>query len=103
MTPKRFNKFLTPRDAAKTRSKAARQLRDITKNGVNRLRGARNNAWDKDDTNESQPRKRRKQHGDIPSSPPQPSPLKQVQVYEDVPASPTLSIEEESDDINDLY
>lgn len=106
VTPKRFTKFFTPRPSLNTRSgrrsKAGRQLRDITKNGANRRRQAATVKDDllqhvESDRMSERPSKRRRLSVDIASSPLQSSPLKHVQtasrfrVFEDEPASPTVS------------
>ncbi|KYG42999.1 hypothetical protein M433DRAFT_168266 [Acidomyces richmondensis BFW] len=106
ITPKRFTKFFTPRSTLSGRggrqSKAARTLRDITKNGAN---GRRHGTVGKDDWPEGltgdgeRSAKRRKTSLDTTSSPPQSSPLKYLQeldfpeiaIYEDEPLSPTVS------------
>jgi WD40 repeat protein len=106
VTPKRFTRFFTPRNTSDARggrqSKASRQLRDITKNGVNRRRSAL--LASKDDMLDHleqdaivRPAKRRKCSLDLQSSPPLSSPLKRVQVadaiqvYESDPVSPVSS------------
>ena len=117
VTPKRFRKFFTPRaslDARRGRkSKAGRQLRDITRNGANRRRTTipfQNTALlDKDaienDDAFARPWKRRKHSFDLESSPPQSSPLKHVQltedikIFEDVPMSPSATDEDDLTDI----
>lgn len=92
VTPKRFNKFFTPRPSLSTRagrqSKAGRQLRDITKNGANRRRYSGRPQCDPFEIDENVPAssraiKRRKVFVDLAGSPPQSSPLKYIQ-----PASP---------------
>ncbi|KAK4539953.1 hypothetical protein LTR36_009923 [Oleoguttula mirabilis] len=114
VTPKRFTKFFTPRASFSARggrqSKAGRQLRDITKNGANRKSHAlpvRDDllAHVEGDALSARPLKRRKISLDIASSPPQSSPLKHVQtaeqirVFEDIPASPSVS---DDDALSDL-
>ena len=116
ITPKRFTRFFTPRTSTLSRagrqSKAGRQLRDITKNGANRLRNARQlldpNLDDIDNNGlSSRPLKRRKHSIEVASSPPQSSPLKHVQtadqikVFEDVPTSPAVSDDDEAIDLLD--
>ena len=116
VTPQRFTKFFTPRSSLLSRgarrSRAGRQLRDITRNGTNR----RSNAWPRPDpdllaSNENasseRPSKRRKHSIDIGSSPPQSSPLKHVQavdeimIFEDAPTSPTVSDDESLSEVFD--
>lgn len=105
VTPKRFTKFFTPRNTASSRnnrpSKAGRQLRDITQNGVNRRRGGISLS---DDTLEgvenelasSRPFKRRKFSIEVASSPPlQSSPLKHAQTTQ---TTPLLIFEDEDED-----
>lgn len=111
VTPKRFKKFFTPRatvDARSKQSKASRRLRDITKNGTNQRRyndQAQKSGLEDEDDHGLRPTKRQKRSIDIASSPPQTSPLKQthnvedIEVYEDSPASPLLSDEEELSDL----
>ena len=116
ITPKRFTRFFTPRTTLSSRlgrqSKAGRQLRDITKNGANRIRHARQLLDPalvsvEDDDLYSRPLKRRKHSIDIASSPPQSSPLKhmqtadQIKIFEDVPTSPIVSDEDEAIDLFD--
>ncbi|WPG99442.1 Hypothetical protein R9X50_00225600 [Acrodontium crateriforme] len=106
VTPKRFTKFFTPRSSLTSRggrqSKASRQLRDITKNGANcrprTLLGDRLLSLDDEDDLSNRPLKRRRRSVDFPSSPPlQSSPLRRVQisnnirVFDDEPLSPTFS------------
>lgn len=106
ITPKRFTKFFTPRSTLSghggRQSKAARTLRDITKNGAN---GRRHTTFGKDDwprvlaEEGERSAKRRKTSFDTASSPPQSSPLKHVQgqdltdvaIYEDELLSPSVS------------
>lgn len=104
ITPKRFTKFFTPRNTksdarrAGQESKAGRQLRDITRNAVNRRRGlgpleddgSLLQSKDEDLLASSRPNKRRKYSIGLDSSPPQSSPLKHVsfipvEVFEDEP------------------
>lgn len=114
VTPKRFTKFFTPRASLSARggrqSKAGRQLRDITNNGANRRRHAlpvRDDLLAHVEAERlcARPSKRRKISLDIGSSPPQSSPLKHVQtaeqihVFEDEPASPSVSDEDTLPDL----
>ena len=112
ITPKRFTRFFTPRTTLSSRgrqSKAGRQLRDITKNGGNRTRIARQLLDPTLDSVEnkdlSRPFKRRKHSIEVASSPPQSSPLKHVQtadqikIFEDVPTSPAIWDEDETIDL----
>ncbi|EMC98193.1 hypothetical protein BAUCODRAFT_66216 [Baudoinia panamericana UAMH 10762] len=102
VTPKRFNRFFTPRNRAKTggrQSKAGRQLRDITANGINRRK---HTALVKDELSKHlqdersaiHSPKRRKLTAISASSPLQSSPLKHVEavspirILEDEPFSP---------------
>lgn len=116
VTPKRFNKFFTPRSSASTRggsrqSKSGRQLRDITKNGANRKRGPRPLEQPQLRKNEEQshtrPPKRRKISIDISSSPPRSSPLKHVQpteqpeIHDMEPSSPLGTDDEILSDLMD--
>lgn len=106
VTPKRFTKFFTPRNTASTRgsrpSKAGRQLRDITQNGVNRRRSGLSLGDDilQGDENEipsSRPFKRRKFSIDVASSPPlQSSPLKYAQSTQ---AGPILVFEDDDEEV----
>ncbi|KAK3059093.1 hypothetical protein LTR09_000659 [Extremus antarcticus] len=115
VTPKRFTKFFTPRNSLSSRgarqSKAGRQLRDITRNGTNRRRHPgplQRLEEEKDDESfgNDRPSKRRKHSIDVVSSPPQSSPLKRVQIandvriFEDVPTSSAVS--DDDDDLLDL-
>jgi len=109
VTPKRFNKFFAPRATLSGRggrqSKAGRQLRDITRNAVNRRKSAPLGialGEEVDELVSSRPAKRRKQSFDMPSSPPQSSPLKRVEpvrdeirIFEDDPMSQSAVDEEE--------
>ena len=112
VTPKRFNKFFTPRASLSTRggrqSKAGRQLRDITRNGANRRRSIQPLRLLGDgDENEQEPFerpiKRRKVSMDISSSPPRSSPTKCDRMLEtsqtDAPLSPIAS---EDDALSDM-
>ncbi|EME47964.1 hypothetical protein DOTSEDRAFT_123305 [Dothistroma septosporum NZE10] len=115
VTPKRFTKFFTPRSTMSTRggrqTKAGRQLQDITKNGSNRRRADCTHCDDftpkaEDDGTAGRLIKRRRITTDLPSSPPQSSPLKHVQPASDAPlfenaflGSPTIS---EADTLPDL-
>ena len=114
VTPKRFKKFFTPRASLSSRctrqSKAGRQLRDITRNGANRRRNARplqSPDWDLSENHELRLSKRRKQSIDNASSLPQSSPLKHVQIadqidiFQDAPSSPVFSDEESLTDLLD--
>lgn len=91
VTPKRFNKFFTPRSSTLSgrggrQSKAGRQLRDITQNGINRRKAGTPGVDFGDDADElftARPLKRRKQSLDMPSSPPQSSPLRKVEPTND--------------------
>jgi WD40 repeat protein len=118
VTPKRFTKFFTPRASLSSRggrqSKAGRQLRDITRNGLNRRRisGGKSllDPEDKHSTATSErPFKRRKRSIDIGSSPPQSSPLKRVQIadeiqiFEDLPSSPAFSEQDASIELPDDF
>lgn len=97
VTPKRFTKFFTPRNTASSRgnrpSKAGRQLRDITQNGVNRRRGGLSLGDDilegiENELLSSRPFKRRRFSVDVASSPPlQSSPLKHIQNTQTGPIS----------------
>lgn len=88
ITPKRFTKFFTPRNTKSgsckggRQSKAGRQLRDITRNAVNRRIATEREGLGKcelqDEELSSRPSKRRKQSFGLDSSPPQSSPLKHV-------------------------
>ncbi|KAK3680121.1 hypothetical protein LTR78_000498 [Recurvomyces mirabilis] len=114
VTPKRFTKFFAPRHTLKTRgarqSKAGRQLRDITKNGVNRRRQQMPVKDEmlqhlENDELATRPLKRRKRSIDLASSPPQSSPLKHVQIsseieiFQDEPVSTQVSDDEELSDL----
>lgn len=96
VTPKRFTKFFTPRCSLSGRhsrqSKAGRQLRDITRNSVNRkTTDTANHELQDDGLISSRPTKRRKHTLDATSSPLHSSPIKQVhwspskqiQIFED--------------------
>lgn len=91
VTPKRFNKFFTPRSSTlsgrgESQGKSGRQLRDITRNGINRRKTATpvlGLGEDGDEFCSSRPSKRRKQSFDMPSSPPQSSPLRKVEPLND--------------------
>ncbi|KAK4631121.1 Cell division cycle protein cdt2 [Fulvia fulva] len=116
VTPKRFTKFFTPRSSMSTRagrqSKAGRQLQDITRNGSNCRRTGLNHQDDftpkvEDDGTAERLFKRRKISTDLPSSPPQSSPLEHVQAtrelpvfHDQVPGSPTIS---EADTLPELF
>ncbi|KAK4963713.1 hypothetical protein LTR10_001344 [Elasticomyces elasticus] len=125
VTPKRFTKFFTPRaSSASTRrqSKAGRQLRDITKNGVNQRRRGEVLVQDDmlrhlqaDELAIGRPVKRRRVEEEkvdlgLSSSPPQlqSSPLKRVQfvgqidILEDEPASPSLTASDADDELPGL-
>ncbi|KAK4554386.1 hypothetical protein LTR86_008594 [Recurvomyces mirabilis] len=116
VTPKRFTKFFTPRHTLKTRgarqSKAGRQLRDITKNGINRRRQQmplKDEILQHLENDElfAPPLKRRKRSIDLASSPPRSSPLKHIQIsseidiFQDEPVSPQASDDEELPDLLD--
>ncbi|KAK4505328.1 hypothetical protein PRZ48_003291 [Zasmidium cellare] len=114
VTPKRFNKFFTPRSTLSSRggrqSKAGRQLQDITRNGANRrakglITRDEFHADIHDNIHSSRPLKRRKFSTDLPSSPPQSSPLKHVQFADphDAPPSPTISEAETLPDLLDEW
>lgn len=106
VTPKRFNRFFTPRYSLESKnvrnSKASQQLKDITKQANNQL-------LDHDVLNHDfptlRPSKRRKYAQDITSSPLQSSPIRcqhqsspsQLHVFEDAEDSPSSS-----DDDSDL-
>lgn len=99
VTPKRFTKFFAPRSNTSSgrggqQSKAGRQLRDITQNGNNRRRTTLGLGLggDGDDLFLSRPIKRRKQSFDIPSSPPQSSPLRKVE-----PINDRIEVDDEDD------
>lgn len=106
VTPKRFTKFFTPRNSASSRnsrpSKAGRQLRDITQNGVNRRLGGVSLGDDllegvENELLSSRPFKRRKFSVDVASSPPlQSSPLKHTQTAQ---TAPILIFEDDDDDV----
>lgn len=106
VTPKRFNKFFTPRDttsSSKNRpSKAGRQLKDITRDAINRRKSSGSDVFlsinkDGQDEHAVRPAKRRKHSFDIASSPPLSSPLESVRTKPSAPVrgdeirSPTLS------------
>lgn len=102
VTPKRFTKFFAPRSNTLSgrgcqQSKAGRQLRDITQNGNNRRRTALGVGLggDGDDLFSSRPIKRRKQSFDMPSSPPQSSPLRKVE-----PMIDRIEVDDDDDDIS---
>lgn len=114
VTPKRFTKFFTPRTSLSSQrarpSKAGRQLRDITQNGINRRRSGTGTADDCfggiEKNVHPRPFKRQKLASDVESSPPQSSPLKHVHFAGDthhLPCerlpSPTLSDMESLPDI----
>lgn len=116
VTPKRFKKFFTPRTSvsstSRRQSKAARQLRDITKNGrnLNHHMGAlQKPVFHDPEDNDARPLKRRKRSVHITSSPLQSSPLKHVQtaehieVFEDQPSSPLFSDEADLYDRDDDF
>lgn len=99
VTPKRFTKFFAPRSNTLSgrggqQSKAGRQLRDITQNGNNRRKTTLGLGLggDGDDLFSSRPVKRRKQSFDIPSSPPQSSPLRKVE-----PMNDRIEVDDEDD------
>ncbi|KAI5368241.1 putative WD40/YVTN repeat-like-containing domain superfamily [Septoria linicola] len=91
ITPRRFKKFFQPQKSVSTRgsrtSKAGRQLRDITKNGVNRRAagGCKSDDFLPDPSfDSSRPLKRRRYSPDVQSSPLQSSPLRHGQVVEPI-------------------
>lgn len=111
VTPKRFTKFFTPRSSSLSsqggrQSKAGRQLRDITQDGNNRRRGSRLSLGlgeDGGDLFSSRPLKRRKHSFDMPSSPPQSSPLRKVEPVNDrIDVAEDDAISVDYDDLPDL-
>jgi WD40 repeat protein len=111
VTPKRFTKFFTPRSSTLPgqggrQSKSGRQLRDITQNGNNRRRGTLLSSGlgeDGGDVFSSRPLKRRKQSFDMPSSPPQSSPLRKVEpVNDQIEVAEDDAISVDYDDLPDL-
>lgn len=94
ITPRRFRKFFQPQKSVSTRgsrtSKAGRQLRDITRNGVNRRAAGDVRVVDdfvpgpEYSSSCARPLKRRKFSADIHSSPLQSSPLRHGQVAEPI-------------------
>lgn len=111
VTPKRFTKFFTPRNTASSRgnrpSKAGRQLRDITQNGINRRRRGLFLGDDilegvENELQSSRPYKRRKFSVDIASSPPlQSSPLKHTQTTQTAPSILEFGDEDEDQTFSD--
>lgn len=107
VTPNRFNKFFKPRNSLPTKggrlSKAGRQLRDITKNGANRrARGLAEPDFfptPESDIDSTRPLKRRKQAIDLPSSPPQSSPLRHGETVDPIPI---LEEDSEAETLPDL-
>ncbi|KAK4992261.1 hypothetical protein LTR50_001241 [Elasticomyces elasticus] len=111
ITPKRFTKFFTPRVstlASRGSGRSGRQLRDITRNAINRKTSARvgdgvkprlfedveTAGFEDITTPDLRPSKRRKRNAGLDSSPPQSSPIKQdevhslpFQIHEDVSGS----------------
>ncbi|KAK4909581.1 hypothetical protein LTR28_000161, partial [Elasticomyces elasticus] len=94
ITPKRFTKFFTPRVstlASRGSGRSGRQLRDITRNAINRKTSARvgngvkprlfedveTAGFEDITTPDLRPSKRRKRNAGLDSSPPQSSPIKQ--------------------------
>jgi len=101
ITPKRFTRFFTPRlqETTKRRSKAARQLQDITKNAVNRQ------AVELDSTPTRN--KRRKLSPALESSPLQSSPSKRatvnpspIQIH--IGRDEVFDLSDEDDEVPDL-
>ncbi|KAF2425739.1 WD40 repeat-like protein [Tothia fuscella] len=89
ITPKRFNKFFTPKQSKSSNaSKSGRALRDLTQSGLNRRAG------------QQPPTKRRKLYLTPDSSPPRSSPCKNPLSSEDIagialPSSPPAFLEDE--------
>jgi hypothetical protein len=104
VTPKRFQKFFTPRSSvSRASSKSGRQLREITQSGLNRRAGQRMRSPRKtvvfDDTINTPPTKKRKLYITPDSSPPRSSPCKNPLSSEDVshiiPSSPPAFLQDE--------
>ncbi|PIA99861.1 Cell division cycle protein cdt2 [Cercospora beticola] len=91
ITPRRFKKFFQPQKSVSSRhsrtSRAGRQLRDITKNGVNRRAAGELKVDDflgESGFDSTRPLKRRKFSIDVGSSPLQSSPLRHGQTVEPI-------------------
>jgi hypothetical protein len=110
VTPKRFQKFFTPRSSAsrtskQSLSKSGRQLREITQSGLNRRAGQRTRSPRKtvvfEDAIETPPTKRRKLYITPDSSPPRSSPCKNAILSLDladigiIPSSPPSFLPDE--------
>lgn len=113
VTPKRFQKFFTPRSSTsrisrQSLSKSGRQLRDITQSGLNRRAGQRTRSPRKtvvfeDTIQETPPTKRRKLYLTPDSSPPQSSPCKTSKPLSNedissiaIPSSPPQFLQDEN-------
>jgi hypothetical protein len=116
VTPKRFQKFFTPRSSAsraskQSLSKSGRQLRDITQSGLNRRAGQRTRSPRKtvvfEDAVDTPPTKKRKLYITPDSSPPRSSPCKNTISSDDIanigaiPSSPPSFLPDE--DMHILY